>query len=125
MRWLHLSSKIMSDKIIHFRINVEKINREWFFKGEKGKYMDCTLFLKDTADQYGNNGMITQTVPSAIYKAEVEKKLSKDQMTRGEILGNAKIWERGAGNKEASPGYTPATAATVTATPFDASDLPF
>lgn len=73
-----------SDKkrFIKMRLNVLKFNKEWFFQGEEGVYADITFALMPdgTVDKYGNCGMITQDVPSEVYKA------NKD--IQGEILGN-------------------------------------
>ena len=57
------------------------------FKGQKGNYLDCTIFV-DLAelDQYGNSGMITQDV----------SKEEKDAGVKGNILGNGKVfWVEG------------------------------
>ena len=53
------------------------------FKGQKGKYLDATIFVDlDQKDQYGNNGMITQDV----------SKDEKAQGVKGNILGNGTIF---------------------------------
>lgn len=93
----------MADKIIHIRINVEKIEKKWLYKGEKGTYLDATIFYNEEQDDKGGNGMITQTVPTDIYKKEVADKVPKDKRTRGEILGNCKEWQKG-GDSESIPG---------------------
>ena len=68
---------------ISLKINVSKIDKARLFKGEKGKYLDATVFVDvDDADQYGNHGMITQDV----------SKDEKQQGVRGEILGNCKVF---------------------------------
>lgn len=73
-----------SDKkrFIKMRLNVLEINKEWLFVGESGTYCDITLALlpDGTVDKYGNLGMVTQDVPSEVYKADKE--------TQGNILGN-------------------------------------
>lgn len=95
----------MPDIIIHQRINIEKLNREWFFKGEKGTYIDFTLLFSHQKDQYGNNGMIVQAVPKSVW--EKEKALPANQKTQGQILGNAIVFEKtGGGDPESKPGYT-------------------
>jgi hypothetical protein len=68
-------------KVISLKIDVSKIDKSKLFKGEKGTYLDAVVFLNDEKDQYGNNGMITQSVS----KGEREKG------GKGVILGNAKI----------------------------------
>ena len=41
----------MADKIIHGRINVDAINKAWLYKGEKGTYLDFTMFYNEEQDQ--------------------------------------------------------------------------
>lgn len=94
----------MADKIIHIRIDVQKINKAWLFKGEKGTYLDATVFYNEEQDQYESNGMIVQSVPNDIYKKEKAAGVAKKDMTKGEILGNCKEWAAGGGNREAVPG---------------------
>ena len=69
----------MSKVGINVSIDVTKIDKSKLFAGKKGTYLDMTVFVDDTADQYGNNGMVTQ-------KAEKGEK--------GAILGNCKIFWR-------------------------------
>lgn len=67
---------------LSLKIDVTKIDKSKMFKGEKGTYLDATIFVDlDQADQYGNHGMITQSW--------------KDQQKgEGAILGNGKIFWR-------------------------------
>jgi hypothetical protein len=67
---------------VSFSINVSQIEKERLYAGKKGKYLDCTVFIDPTADQYGQHGMITQSV----------SKEEKAQGVKGPILGNAKIF---------------------------------
>ncbi len=68
---------------ISVRIDVTKIDKARFFKGEKGTYMDLTTFIDmDQKDQYSNNGFISQSV-------------SKEERAQGvqtPILGNVKVF---------------------------------
>lgn len=93
-----------SDKIIHGRINVDKINKAWLFKGDKGTYLDFTMFYNEEQDQYQTNGMIVQSVPSDVFKKE--KDLDKDKRSKGEILGNCKEFSKLGSREESTPGYT-------------------
>lgn len=68
-------------KIISLKIDVSKIDKSKLFKGEKGTYLDAVVFLNDEKDQYGNNGMITQSV----------SREEREKGGKGVILGNAKI----------------------------------
>lgn len=85
----------MADKIIKMSIDVTKLKKEWFFKGEKGTYANVTLLFNENQDAYGNNGMIVQDVPKAEYE--------KDKTLRGPILGNGKVFGATASN-EGKPG---------------------
>jgi len=68
---------------ISVRIDVTKIDKERFYKGEKGTYMDLTTFIDlDNKDQYENNGFISQSV-------------SKEEQAQGvqtPILGNVRVF---------------------------------
>jgi hypothetical protein len=68
-------------KVISLKIDVSKIDKSKLFKGQKGTYLDAVVFLNDEKDQYGNNGMITQSV----------SKEEREKGGKGVILGNAKI----------------------------------
>jgi hypothetical protein len=67
--------------IVNLKIDVTKIDKDRLYKGKSGTYLDAIVFLKDETDQYGNNGMITQSV----------SKEEREAGVRGSILGNAKI----------------------------------
>ncbi len=70
---------------LSLKINVSEIDKARLFAGQKGKYLDCTIFVDlDQLDQYGNSGMITQDV----------SKEEKAQGVKGPILGNGKIFWR-------------------------------
>lgn len=72
---------------VNLKIDVSKIDKARLFKGQKGTYLDATIFV-DTKDfdQFGNCGMITQDI----------SKEEKDQGVQGAILGNGKIfWQSG------------------------------
>lgn len=69
----------MSTTGVRLKIDVTKIDKSKLYVGEKGTYLNCTVFLKSEDDEYGQNGMITQDAP----KGE-----------QGAILGNANIFWR-------------------------------
>lgn len=71
----------MAKTTVTLKIDVSKIEKERLFKGQKGTYLDAVVFLDMEADQYGNNGMIVQSV----------SKEERDAGKRGAILGNARI----------------------------------
>ena len=87
------------------KIDVTKIDKERLFQGAKGTYLDAVVFLDDEADQYGNNGMITQQV----------SKEERESGVKGNILGNVKI----VGQTDSNPSTKIQPAQT------GAEDLPF
>ncbi len=75
----------MSKVGVRLKIDVSKIEKARLFQGQKGVYLDATVFVDiDEQDQYGNNGMITQDVT----------KEERESGTRGPILGNVKVFYR-------------------------------
>jgi len=81
--------------MINISINVTKILKEHMKTGKSGVYLDLFLFAnKDGKDQYGNDGMVFQTVPKA----------ARDMGIKGPILGNFKHVEKaGPSTGEAAP----------------------
>ena len=79
----------MSSVGISLSINVTEIEKGRLFKGKKGTYLDCTVFVDlDNPDQYGNNGMITQSLT----------KEERENGIKGKILGNCKVFWTGDGS---------------------------
>jgi hypothetical protein len=73
----------MSKIGVSLKIDVTNIDKARLFSGQKGMYLDATVFIDiDQLDQYGNSGMITQDVSK-------EEKL---QNVKGNILGNCKVF---------------------------------
>jgi len=73
---------------VSLKINVSQIDKARLFSGQKGKYLDCTVFIDiNDLDQYGNSGMITQDVT----------KDEKASGVKGSILGNCKVFWNEAG----------------------------
>ena len=67
---------------VSLRIDVTKIDKARLYKGAKGTYLDAVAFINlDEVDQYGYNGMITQSV----------SKEEKEAGVQGPILGNDKV----------------------------------
>jgi hypothetical protein len=92
--------------IIKLNIDVTKLDKKRFHKGAKGTYANLTVLLKDSPDQYGNDGMIVEDV------SQEERQAG----TKGAIVGNARI----AGQKpKAQSAPAPSSAAD------DDSDIPF
>jgi hypothetical protein len=82
----------MSKIGVSLKIDVSKIDKNRLFSGQKGVYLDATVFIDvDQLDQYGNSGMITQDV----------SKEEKQQGVKGNILGNCKVFWNDAGQQQA------------------------
>jgi len=68
---------------VRLKIDVTKIEKARLFTGQKGTYLDATVFIDvDEKDQYDNNGMITQDI----------SKDEKDNGVKGAILGNCQVF---------------------------------
>lgn len=89
------NQKTMADKVIKCKINVMDVHKDWLFQGAKGTYLNFTVLYNEEKDQYGNNGMLVQDVPTEIYK--------QDKSTKGVILGNCIVFENKR-DEEAAPG---------------------
>ena len=98
---------------VSVKLNLSKIDKARLFKGEKGTYLDATMFIDlDNQGQFGDNGMITQDV----------SKEEREQGVKGAILGNVKVFYKGAGTQ---PQNDPsAKQANPQGNGFD-DDLPF
>lgn len=96
---------------VSLKIDVSKIDKARLFKGNKGTYLDATVFVDvEQADQYGNHGMITQDV----------SKEERQQGVRGEILGNCKVFYKDDNSPIAVPQGQPAAPSFE-----EDQDLPF
>jgi 3-polyprenyl-4-hydroxybenzoate decarboxylase len=69
---------------IAVKLDVTKIDKLKLYKGEKGTYLDAVIIMKDESDQYGNIGMIVQSVT----------KEEREQGIRGAILGNVRYIQK-------------------------------
>ena len=68
---------------VSIKLDVTKIDKQRLFSGQKGTYLDATVFIDiDELDQYGNSGIITQDVG----------KEEKQNGVKGNILGNVKLF---------------------------------
>ena len=47
-------------KLITASINVMKINKEMLIEGKKGKYLNLTIWVNDSPDQFGNDVSLEQ-----------------------------------------------------------------
>jgi len=102
---------------VSLRIDVTKIDKARLYKGAKGTYLDAVAFINlDEVDQYGYNGMITQSV----------SKEEKEAGVQGPILGNDKvIWSsEGQATQALQPAPRPQQSQQAAPPDFD-DDIPF
>jgi hypothetical protein len=93
--------------MIKYKIDVQKINKDHLYKGEKGTYLSGVFFEnKDGRGQYGDDGFIVQDV----------SKEAREAGEKGPIIGN---WRRLETKYTAPKTETPRT----TDAPDD--DIPF
>ena len=93
------------------KIDVTKLDKGHFFKGQKGIYTDLVLIPnKDGVDQYGNDGFVSQGV----------SKEARDKGEKGKIVGNYKKIHR-----PEAPQAKPAANAKVPHEPDQDDDVPF
>ena len=68
---------------VRIKINVNKIEKARLFKGAKGSYLDCTVFIDQAnPSQYGDHGFIAQDV----------SKEEREAGTKGPIIGNVEVF---------------------------------
>lgn len=78
---------------ISLKIDVTKLDKTRFFKGQKGTYADLTCFVDtEASNQYGSNGIITQSVSQ-------EERQNGVKMP---ILGNTKVFYSDGGQDQNS-----------------------
>lgn len=99
-------------KTIALKIDVTKIEKARLFEGKKGTYLDAVFLYDSESDEYGNNGVIIQSV----------SKEEREQGVKGAILGNAKVLF----SEENKPAKEPAKSADIPSDFDDVNDdLPF
>jgi len=98
---------------VSLKIDVTKIDKDRLFKGEKGTYLNATVFIDvDEKDQYGNNGFIAQSV----------SKEEREAGVRGNILGDVRVFTKD--KKGHTPPSVPQSQAMSGFDDFD-DDVPF
>ena len=97
---------------INLQIDVTKLDKSRFYKGEKGTYCNITTVIDlDNADQYGNHGFITQS-----------KNKDEPKDLQLPILGNGKIVWR---EEQQAQQHNPVPASQQPAPPIDDDLIPF
>ena len=69
--------------IIKLNLNLDKIDKSLVYTSPKtgAKYLNISVLMRDTPDQWGNDGFVVQDV----------SKEQKENGMKGPILGNAKL----------------------------------
>ena len=109
----------MSRKIgVNINIDVSKLDKNRFHKGEKGNYCDLTVFIDpDNPSEWGTHGIVTQS-----------KKKDEAKDVQLPILGNAKVFWQDQSAPQAPSMPTAQTAPPVDygqSDNIDESDIPF
>jgi len=66
-------------KLITASINLKKVNQDLLIPGEKGKYLNLTIWVNDEKDQYGNDVSVEQRTEKGADKI---------------YLGNGRQWKQ-------------------------------
>jgi hypothetical protein len=104
----------MSKIRINASIDVTKLDKSRFFKGDKGTYCNITMLVDlNELDQYGNSGFITEA-----------KKKDEPKDLRLPILGNTKIVWREEEQQQAPQQYQQQAPQQQAPDNFD-DDIPF
>jgi len=84
-------------KLINAKINLDKIKDDLLYVGEKGTYLDLSIWLNDEPDQYGNDVSIQQSTKKdepKIYlgqgKYSVKKEVEQTPEAKSEWRGKIK-----------------------------------
>lgn len=73
----------MSKIGVNFKVDVTKLDKSRFFKGQKGTYVDLTCFIDpENPGEHGDHGFITQQ----------QTKAERDNKQQMPILGNVKVF---------------------------------
>lgn len=108
-------------RFIKMSLDVRKILKEWIRSGQTGDYLNITLHMKPDGqvDKYGNLGMITQDVPTEVYKEAEATEKGSGRKIKGPILGNGAEFAWDQTSKEGAPGSNDGAIGGVV------DDLPF
>ena len=106
----------MSKIGISMSIDVTKLDKARFYKGEKGTYLSLTAFVNlDEKDQYDNNGFITQEL----------SKEERDNKSQLPILGNSEIFFDDRESSGSAPTPIAPTQAGIQGQEYLDDDIPF
>jgi len=96
---------------VNIKLDVTKLNKERFFQGKKGKYVDLTAFIDtEQTGEYGDNGTVSQST----------SKEERQNGTRLPICGNVKVFY-----KDEQESHTPPVSQPGPGPEDDDMDVPF
>ena len=96
--------------LIAIKIDVTKIDKSRLFQGKNGaQYLDATVFVNEEQGQYGDNGMVTQSV----------SKEERESGVKGAILGNVKVLGEFGDNNSKPSAQAPAPMDDIPFAPVD------
>lgn len=85
----------MSGKLLTAKIDVTKIDKSKLFTGAKGTYLDLSIWINDTPDQFGNDVSIEQRTEKGAakiylgngktYKPKDAQQSSEPQRSKGQF----------------------------------------
>ena len=78
------------NKLVTAKIDVTKIKKELLFKGEKGTYLDLTIWINSDPDKYGNDISIEQRTAKGedkIYLGNGKFYVKKDEAPKDTKMG--------------------------------------
>ena len=94
---------------VNIKLDVTKLDKERFFQGKKGKYVDLTAFIDtEQTGEYGDNGTVSQST----------SKEERQNGTRLPICGNVRVFY-----KDEQESHTPPQSSGPPE--IDADDIPF
>ena len=79
---------------VNLSIDVTKLDKARFYKGQKGTYANLTAFVDtENKSEYGDNGMITEST----------SKEEREQGVKGKPVGNVKVFYKDYAEKPPAP----------------------
>ena len=69
-------------RLLSIKLNLDKVNKEKLYKGNKGTYLDVDVWINEEPDAYGNDASAIQSQS----KEDREKGISKNYIGNGKKL---------------------------------------
>ena len=74
-------------KLIAISVDVTKLDKSKFITGKKGTYVNLTVSVNDSADQFGNDSSVWQSQSEEERKAKSNVKMDKERNSLRMALG--------------------------------------